>query len=66
MSGFQSKRMSAASRDPEFPFQDYAEALFVATLAIDSGNSTPQQNLIWLQALSEMWVRQSMDDVSTH
>lgn len=66
MSGFQSKRMSAASRDPGLVIQDYAEALFVATQAIDSGNSTPQQNLIWLQALSETWVRQSRSEVSTH
>jgi hypothetical protein len=40
--------------------------LLDATLAIDQGNATPQQNLIWLQALSEMWVRQSRSEVSTH
>lgn len=66
MSGFQSKRMMAQSRDPELPIQEYAEALLDATLALDRGDSTPQQNLIWLQALSEMWVRQSRSEVSTH
>ena len=66
MSGFQSKRMMAQSRDSELPIQEYAEALLDATLALDRGDSTPQQNLIWLQALSEMWVRQSMSEVSTH
>ncbi len=66
MSGFQSKRMMAQSRDSELPIQEYAEALLDATLALDRGDSTPQQNLIWLQALSEMWVRQSRSEVSTH
>lgn len=66
MSGFQSKRMMAQSRDLELPFQEYAEALLEATVAIDRGDPTPQQNLIWLQALSEMWVRQSRSEVSTH
>jgi hypothetical protein len=66
MTGFQSKKMMARSRDPGEPIQEYAEALLDATLAIDQGNATPQQNLIWLQALSEMWVRQSRSEVSTH
>jgi hypothetical protein len=66
MSGFQSKKMLSDSRDPALPFQEYAEALLDATLAIDQGTSTPQQNLIWLQALSEMWVRQSREEVSTY
>ena len=75
MSGFQSKKMLSDSRDPALPFQEYAvfgnlleyaEALLDATEAIDEGRSTPQQNLIWLQALSEMWVRQSRSEVSTH
>ena len=66
MSGFQSKKMLSDSRDPALPFQEYAEALLDATVAIDEGRSTPQQNLIWLQALSEMWVRQSRSEVSTH
>jgi len=66
MSGFQSKKMLSNSRDPALPFQEYAEALLDATEAIDEGRSTPQQNLIWLQALSEMWVRQSRSEVSTH
>ena len=65
MSGFQSKKMLSDSRDPALPFQEYAEALLDATEAIDEGRSTPQQNLIWLQALSEMWVRQSRSEVST-
>jgi hypothetical protein len=68
MSGFQSKKMLSDSRDPALPFQEYANALFEATVAIDERNSlkpTPQQNLIWLQALSEMWVRQSRSEVST-
>jgi len=71
MSGFQSKRMMAASRESEFselPIEEYARALFDATLALDDSNTltpTPQQNLIWLQALSEMWVRQSREEVST-
>ena len=66
MSGFQSKKMLSDSRDPALPFQEYAEALLDATEAMDEGRSTPQQNLIWLQALSEMWVRQSRSEVSTH
>ena len=66
MSGFQSKKMLSDSRDPALPFQEYAEALLDATLAIDQGTSTPQQNLIWLQALSEMWVRESREEVSTY
>ena len=66
MSGFQSKKMLSDSRDPALPFQGYVEALLDATEAIDEGRSTPQQNLIWLQALSEMWVRQSRSEVSTH
>jgi hypothetical protein len=66
MSGFQSKKMLSDSRDQALPFQEYAEALLDATLAIDQGTSTPQQNLIWLQALSEMWVRQSRSEVSTY
>ena len=66
MSGFQSKKLLSNSRDPALPFQEYAEALLDATEAIDEGRSTPQQNLIWLQALSEMWVRQSRSEVSTH
>ena len=66
MSGFQSKKMLSDSRDPALPFQEYAEALLDATEAIDEGRSTPQQNLIWLQALSEMWVRESREEVSTY
>ena len=66
MSGFQSKKMLSNSRDPALPFQEYAEALLDATESIEEGRSTPQQNLIWLQALSEMWVRQSRSEVSTH
>ncbi len=70
MSGFQSKRIMAQSRDGgfdwELPFQEYAEALLEASVAIDRGEPTPQQNLIWLQSLSEMWVRQSRSEVSTH
>ena len=66
MSGFQSKKMLSDSRDPALPFQEYAEALLDATLAIDQGTSTPQQNLIWLQGLAAMWVRQSRSEVSTH
>ena len=66
MSGFQSKKMLSDSRDPALPFQEYVDALREATLAIDQGTPTPQQNLIWLQALSEMWVRQSRSEVSTH
>ena len=68
MSGFQSKRMMAASRESELPIEEYARALFDATVALDDSNTlipTPQQNLIWLQALSEMWVRQSRSEVST-
>lgn len=65
MSGFQSKRMMAASRDPVSIIEDYANALFDATVALEEGTATPQQSLIWLQALSEMWVRQSREEVST-
>jgi hypothetical protein len=68
MSGFQSKKMLSASRDSKLPIEEYANALFEATVALDERNSlkpTPQQNLIWLQALSEMWVRQSRNEVST-
>jgi hypothetical protein len=38
----------------------YMEALADATEALENGTSTPSQNLIWLQALSEMWVRESV------
>ncbi len=65
MSGFQSKRMMAASRESELPIEEYASALFDATVALDEGTATPAQSLIWLQALSEMWVRQSREEVST-
>ena len=50
MSGFQSKKMLSDSRDPALPFQEYVDALLEATLAIDQGTPTPQQNLIRLQA----------------
>ncbi len=66
MSGFQSKRMMAASRsDGADAIHEYASALLDATVALDEGTATPAQNLIWLQALSEMWVRQSREEVST-
>lgn len=69
MTGFQSKRMMTASRESELPIEEYASALFDATVALDDSNTltpTPQQNLIWLQALSEMWVRESREEVSTY
>ncbi len=38
----------------------YMMALADATEAIDNGTATQAQNLIWLQALSEMWARESV------
>jgi hypothetical protein len=38
----------------------YMTALADATEALENGTSTPTQNLIWLQALSEMWARESV------
>jgi hypothetical protein len=43
---------------------EYFASFSNACNALIAGTNTPLDNLIWLQALSETWVKQSLADVA--
>ena len=43
---------------------EYFASFSNACNALIAGTNTPIDNLIWLQALSETWVKQSLADVA--
>lgn len=56
MSGYQSKKLMANSRDSEPVYKEYLDALAEATDAVENGTPTPEQSLIWLQGQVNAWV----------